>query len=524
MRGGAKHRRGSLTDGPRRRARRRSADAVSAQSPHEPDCGTYRSGGARPQPRRTPPPDGDGVDLQGGDRARDPRRRERLRGSGVGLMLIAEDGLTLRYVASSDASLAPSSSLTSSRARGPASMRTSATPRADGRLAVRDALARAPALPERSADPRVVGLPTRLGTPVGTLNLYRETPQAGTRARSPRSRPTTACWKRASAARWSSASTARSSISCRSRSTPRDHRAGHRLADGPRRHRQPGAFTSCGRRATRAGASAPWPRKSSAATDERLTRPRTSAARSSTSSRADRRPRPGAPAGPRHPLDDHGPARVLLHEGLDQRECEQQPGHEGEDRERRRPALSALSGRMSSAEIAHPYGGAGEVRADGQRQQRPGQERADEERQVEAHPGPADAAELIEDAGGQARRREQRRALPEIAAVGRPVSVTSSSSAAAPARPMRVVSARIMWAALPRSRVQARCRPGRCRARAGRPADRWRVASAARRRPPGAGMARTTCAPQPAQSRHRSWRLLGHDLFCLHADDPDPTL
>ena len=38
-------------------------------------------------------------------------------------------------------------------------------------------------------------------------------------------------------------------------------------------------------------------------------------------------------------LDDRLAAHVLLHERLDEREREQQAGHEGEDRERRRPAL-----------------------------------------------------------------------------------------------------------------------------------------------------------------------------------------
>lgn len=100
-------------------------------------------------------------------------------GTGVGLMLIADDGLTLRYVASSD-EVARRLELAHERAgEGPcidafvcdAIVRTddlTGEPRWPGlRARLRDEPIRA-----------VLGLPTRIGTPVGTLNLYSRGPRA----------------------------------------------------------------------------------------------------------------------------------------------------------------------------------------------------------------------------------------------------------------------------------------------------------------------------------------------------------
>jgi GAF domain-containing protein len=101
-------------------------------------------------------------------------------GTGVGLMLIADDGLTLRYVASSD-EVARRLELAHERAgEGPcidafvcdAIVRTddlADEPRWPGlRARLRDEPIRA-----------VLGLPTRIGAaPVGTLNLYSRGPRA----------------------------------------------------------------------------------------------------------------------------------------------------------------------------------------------------------------------------------------------------------------------------------------------------------------------------------------------------------
>jgi len=99
-------------------------------------------------------------------------------GSGVGLMLIAEDGVTLRYVASSDA-VARRLELAHERAgEGPCVDAFVL----DGCVKTEDLAseARWPALRDQLRDQPVralVGLPTRLGAPVGTLNLYCETPR-----------------------------------------------------------------------------------------------------------------------------------------------------------------------------------------------------------------------------------------------------------------------------------------------------------------------------------------------------------
>jgi GAF domain-containing protein len=100
-------------------------------------------------------------------------------GSGVGLMLIAEDGHTLRYVASSDDVARQLERAHEQAGEGPcvdAFVRDTCVKTDD--LLVEQ---RWPALRAELRDQpirAVLGLPTRLGSPVGTLNLYCERPRA----------------------------------------------------------------------------------------------------------------------------------------------------------------------------------------------------------------------------------------------------------------------------------------------------------------------------------------------------------
>jgi GAF domain-containing protein len=123
-------------------------------------------------------PDNDGVDLQAGIERVIRGAASVFTGSGVGLMLIADDGHSLRYVASSD-DIARHLELAHEQAgEGPCidafvfddQVKTDdlvLEPRwPELRVALRDQPIRA-----------VLGLPTRLGTPVGTLNLYCERPR-----------------------------------------------------------------------------------------------------------------------------------------------------------------------------------------------------------------------------------------------------------------------------------------------------------------------------------------------------------
>jgi GAF domain-containing protein len=124
-------------------------------------------------------PNGDGLDVKAAIERVVMGAAGVFPGTGVGLMLIADDGLTLRYVASSD-EVARRLELAHERAgEGPcidafvcdASVRTddlAAEPRWPGlRAQLRDEPIRA-----------VLGLPTRIGVPVGTLNLYSREPRA----------------------------------------------------------------------------------------------------------------------------------------------------------------------------------------------------------------------------------------------------------------------------------------------------------------------------------------------------------
>jgi GAF domain-containing protein len=124
-------------------------------------------------------PDGSGVALEAAVERVVVGAAAIFAGSGVGLMLIAEDGLTLRYVASSD-EVAHKLELAHEHAgEGPCVDAFVC----DGEVRTGDLATelRWPSLREQLRDQpirAVLGLPTRLGTPVGTLNLYCERPRA----------------------------------------------------------------------------------------------------------------------------------------------------------------------------------------------------------------------------------------------------------------------------------------------------------------------------------------------------------
>jgi GAF domain-containing protein len=123
-------------------------------------------------------PDGDIVDVQAGIERVIRGAASVFADTGVGLMLVAEDGHSLRYVASSD-DVARHLELAHQQAgEGPcidAFVRD--------RCVRTDDLHSEPRWPELRAALRgqpiraVLGLPTRLGGPVGTLNLYCEHPR-----------------------------------------------------------------------------------------------------------------------------------------------------------------------------------------------------------------------------------------------------------------------------------------------------------------------------------------------------------
>ena len=124
-------------------------------------------------------PDGDGLDVQGGIARVVHAAAAVFAGSGVGLMLIAEDGHSLRYVASSD-EVARRLEIAHERAgEGPCvdafvcdtCVKTDDLATEERWPELRAALADQPVR-------AVLGLPTRLGAPVGTLNLYCERPRA----------------------------------------------------------------------------------------------------------------------------------------------------------------------------------------------------------------------------------------------------------------------------------------------------------------------------------------------------------
>lgn len=124
-------------------------------------------------------PAGDESDLQGAIERVVRGAAAVFAGSGVGLMLIADDGHSLRYVASSDDVARRLELAHEKSGEGPC---VDAFVR-DGCVRTDDLFSesRWPALrAELREQPirAVLGLPTRLGTPVGTLNLYCERPRA----------------------------------------------------------------------------------------------------------------------------------------------------------------------------------------------------------------------------------------------------------------------------------------------------------------------------------------------------------
>ena len=120
----------------------------------------------------------EGVDIQSGIERVVMGAAGVFAGTGVGLMLIADDGLTLRYVTSSDEIARGLEIAHELAGEGPcvdAFVHDGIAQTAD--LA---ADARWPALRELMRDQpvrAVLGLPTRMGTPVGTLNLYCDRPR-----------------------------------------------------------------------------------------------------------------------------------------------------------------------------------------------------------------------------------------------------------------------------------------------------------------------------------------------------------
>ncbi|MDX6598848.1 MAG: hypothetical protein QOE87_2735 [Gaiellales bacterium] len=124
-------------------------------------------------------PDGDGVGLESGIERVIRGAAAVFAGSGVGLMLIADDGHTLRYVASSD---------DVARRLEHAHELSGEGPCVDSFVldtkVKTDDLQLEPRWPDLRAQLRdepiraVLGLPTRIGSPVGTLNLYCEQPRA----------------------------------------------------------------------------------------------------------------------------------------------------------------------------------------------------------------------------------------------------------------------------------------------------------------------------------------------------------
>jgi GAF domain-containing protein len=123
-------------------------------------------------------PNGDGLDVRAGIERVVLAAAGVFGGSGVGLMLIADDGLTLRYVASSDEVARRLEHAHERAGEGPCVDAFVC----DGPVETDDLAAesRWPGLREQlRGEPirAVLGLPTRVGTPVGTLNLYCERPR-----------------------------------------------------------------------------------------------------------------------------------------------------------------------------------------------------------------------------------------------------------------------------------------------------------------------------------------------------------
>jgi GAF domain-containing protein len=123
-------------------------------------------------------PDGDALDVRHGIERVILGAASVFAGTGVGLMLIADDGLTLRYVASSDEVAHRLELAHEQSGEGPCVEAFVC----DGTVKTDDLATetRWPALRAELLDQpirAVLGLPTRLGTPVGTLNVYCDQPR-----------------------------------------------------------------------------------------------------------------------------------------------------------------------------------------------------------------------------------------------------------------------------------------------------------------------------------------------------------
>ena len=204
-------------------------------------------------------------------------------------------------------------------------------------------------------------------------------------------------------------------------------------------------------------------------------------------------------------LDDRRAARMLLHERLDEREREQQAVHEGEDRERRRPALESAVREDVVDEIGQQDRRARALRADRERKQRPRTNAQTKSGTLTRTPGPPDTSELVEEPRDQPGGRDSAARFQRPPPSAEPVSVTSSSRAAAQARPTSVVRARIIGRAQGASAGRGSARPARAvRARAeeapGHPA-RESDRAAVRRRRGGRWRARHQCLSKRTGSK-----------------------
>ena len=193
-------------------SRRAAACEARAQSRH--DLGARHMStqeALSPQPRRSRTFPTAGVAWRAGSSASSAELRACSPDAGVGLMLIAEDGHTLRYVASSDDVARRLELAHEDSGEGPCvdAFVLDACVKTDD---LRDET-RWPALRKRAAatsrSARCSDCPRASARPSARSTSTASTHAPGTRARSRRSRPTTACSRRASAERSSPGSTAR---------------------------------------------------------------------------------------------------------------------------------------------------------------------------------------------------------------------------------------------------------------------------------------------------------------------------
>ena len=376
--------------------------------------------GARAEPRRSRAARRRRRRRPGRDRARHPRRRGRVRGLG--------------RRAHADRRGRPLAALRRLERRGRAAARARA--RAGGRGAVRRRVRAAtpasrpttcatePRWPDLRAALRdqpiraVLGLPTRLGTPVGTLNLYCERPRVWDESEIAALEAYNSLLEArlAECAAGPAARPDRRSAAVRARQ-PRHDRAGDRAADGARRRRRRRGL----QRAAAGGAqlaparAAPSPRRCSPST--RATRRAYEltldglgrvGARRPAASDGSTRPRRSARTCARSPTRGSTSANASSRPSMKARI--------GNDSDQR---VSALSGRTSCTRSLSQTGVPARCAQIASASSVHGRKAPTSSGQVEAHARPADAAELVEDAGDEAGGGDQRRALPEAAALGR---------------------------------------------------------------------------------------------------------